>query len=345
MEIPKLPFIDNVTSQADVYTNLHGLQSIKNEENKSEALMKVAQQFESLFVNMMTKSMRAANAVFEKDSPFNSEESRFYRDMLDQQRSLTISHGRGLGIAEAMYRQMSRSYGIGSESENDELTLDRGLHGNMMRGMSPPSSTRTPETTITGKLTARRIAQDSTPTRTAQDSTPKRISLADSPKDFVAKLLPLAEKAAEKLGIDRLLLIAQSALETGWGKHVLASDSGESSHNVFNVKGRRGGSFETTTQPTIEFKDGVVTTEKSAFNVYKDLAESFDDYVQLITGSERYQNALNPSDDSAGYIAELQKSGYATDPQYSKKVLSVYERVKAFAFELDENPQNNEASL
>lgn len=340
MDIPKLPFIDNVTSQADVYTNLHGLQSIKNEENKSEALMKVAQQFESLFVNMMTKSMRAANAVFEKDSPFNSEESRFYRDMLDQQRSLSISNGRGLGIAEAMYRQMSRSYGIGPESESDGLTFDRnpdrGLHGNTMKDMSSPSFSRTPETTITGKLST---------DRTPQDSTPKRISLADSPKEFVAKLLPLAEKAAEKLGIDHLLLVAQSALETGWGKHVLASDSGESSHNVFNVKGRRGGSFATTTQPTIEFKDGVVTTEKSAFNVYKDLAESFDDYVQLITGSERYQNALNPSDDSAGYIAELQKSGYATDPQYSQKVMSVYERVKEFAFELDKTPQNNEASL
>lgn len=340
MDIPKLPFINNVTSQADVYTNLHGLQSIKNEENKSEALMKVAQQFESLFVNMMTKSMRAANAVFEKDSLFNSEESLFYRDMLDQQRSLSISNGRGLGIAEAMYRQMSRSYGIGPEPESDGLKFDRnpdrGLHGNTMAGMSPPSFSRTPATTIIGTLST---------ARTAQDSSPKRISLADSPKEFVAKLLPLAEKAAEKLGIDYLLLVAQSALETGWGKHVLASDNGESSHNVFNVKGRRGGSFETTTQPTIEFKDGVVTTEKSAFNVYKDLAESFDDYVRLITGSERYQNALNPSDDSAGYIAELQKSGYATDPQYSQKVMSVYERVKQFAFEIDKNPQNNEASL
>lgn len=318
MDIPKLPFINNATTQTDIYTNLHGLQSIKNEENQSEALKKVAQQFEALFVNMMTKSMREANAVFSEDNPFESDESLFYRDMLDQQRALSIAHGRGLGIAKAMYRQLSHRYGYA------ENLFD----GNM----APVSRTPTPPTTISDRVSAPRVIEKLPATRAA---------LSETPQDFIKKLLPLAEKAAEKLGVDRLLLIAQSALETGWGKHVLAAENGESSHNVFNVKGRRGGGFETTTQPSVEFKDGIVSTEYSAFKVYKDIAESFDDYVNLIRGSERYQKAIDPNNSGEGYIQELHKAGYATDPRYSDKVLAVYERVKKFAIEIDQDPQKN----
>ena len=117
MDTPILSSLTKLPSMAvtDVYTDLSGLQQLQSEENQDAALKKIAQQFESLFINMMLKNMRSANAVFEQDSMFNSNEMKFYRDMYDHQLSLTLAHGNGIGIADAMYRQLSRSYG-----ENDQ---------------------------------------------------------------------------------------------------------------------------------------------------------------------------------------------------------------------------------
>ncbi len=312
MDIKNLPFIDNATTQTDVYTNLHGLQSIKNEENRDEALKKVAQQFESLFVNMMMKNMRSANAVFEKGSMFDSEESRFYRDMLDQQRALTLSQGRGIGIADAMYRQMSRTYGSGDSAP---------------AGVQPTNNVLQRQTTSHAETT--------------QEPKAKRVSISETPQDFVEKLIPYAKKAAEKLGVDHLVLIAQSALETGWGKHVLSNNDGESSFNLFNIKQGSDWKQETTERESIEFKDGVVVKEKGNFRVYQDIAESFFDFVDFVKNKERYQSAVADANNPAAFVNALHKAGYATDPKYSDKVLSVYERVKSIAVDVSKDARTS----
>ncbi len=324
MDIRNVPFIDRATTQTDVYTNLHGLQSIKNESNKAEALKKVTQQFESMFVNMMMKSMREANAVFEKDSMFDSEDSKFYRDMLDQQRAVTLSTGRGIGIAESMYRQLARSYGVekpsvdgtGQSPSAAVGSIDR-RPDNTRKDKSMPSSHENVSAVSAGEKLGR-------PDRS-------RASLSSSPQDFVEKIIPLAKKAAEKIGVDHLLLIAQSALETGWGKHIVTDEKGENSFNLFNIKKGSDWDKDTAQQNTVEYDQGVFTQEKAEFRMYSGVAESFDDYVDFVLGKDRYKRAVDNAGNSEQYIKELKDAGYATDPQYSEKVLSVYHRVKALA--------------
>lgn len=329
MDINRLPFVENAMSKAEVYTNLQGLQSIKTEENRGEALKQVAKQFESLFVNMMTKSMRAANAVFEEDSPFNGEESKFYRDMLDQQRALSLSHGKGLGIAEAMYRQMARQYGIAPDSNEQSAA---GLNMLDRRVQSPPSI----------NLAAAKYAS----VAPSKDLTGSAISsgekFAKSPEDFIEKIIPYAKKAADALGVDHLLLVAQSALETGWGKHILSDKNGESSFNLFNIKKGSDWQFDTVNQSVLEFEDGQIVKEQADFRSYQDISESFSDYANFIGTNERYAKATEVADNPQQYIQALQDAGYATDPQYSQKVLSVYERINNFVKELPEIMAPNE---
>ncbi|MFL0809608.1 MAG: flagellar assembly peptidoglycan hydrolase FlgJ [Agarilytica sp.] len=311
MKMDAMPFIDHATTQTDVYTNLQGLQSIKNIGERDEALKKVSQQFESLFVNMMMKSMRAANAVFEKDNPFTSEEGNFYRDMLDQQRALSLSHGRGLGIADAMYRQLKRDY-------SDSPSASSNSQGS--KGFEDVSSSR--------KISKSFPATSRSVSNSAEDRSP---GFDGDPKRFVDELIPIAKKAADAIGVDHLLLIAQSALETGWGKHILDDGKGGSSHNLFNIKANSPAREPSAWQETLEFVGGVFQKEKAAFKVYENLTQSFKDYVELVNGSERYQTAKSNAHDAQRYMLALQNAGYATDPKYSDKVMSVYQRVSEIA--------------
>ncbi len=293
------------TSVTDVYTNLHGLQGIKREANDEVALKKVAQQFESMFISMMMKNMRAANAVFEKDSLFNSQEGRFYRDLLDQQQALTMAHGKGLGIAEALYRQMSRDYGR-PQADSAPVLRNTPIAFQAMPKDEPISRSET-------------IIDHNSKKNT-------RVSLADSPEDFIAKIAPYAKRAAEKLGIDKAILMAQAALETGWGKYVLANNQGESSNNLFNIKRGESWKNDSVKQTTLEYEGGLIKQENAEFRVYESITQSFDDFIQFITGNERYKNAVNANDDET-FIKELHIAGYATDPKYSDKVLSVYKKI------------------
>ncbi len=287
------PFV-TPSSKSDNYMDLNGLQSIRQEKDQSEALKKVAQQFESMFINLMLKSMRSANSVFEEDSIFKSNESDFYRDMHDNQLALTMANGRGLGIAEVLYRQMNRNYG-GSDTPQPPLeTL-----GNVQQ---------------TQKLeTAQPIRE--------------RVAIAENEKDFVNKVLPYAMVTAKKMGVDPLALIAQSALETGWGKSVLADEKGRSSNNLFNIKTGNSWQGDQLTKNSLEFKNGVFVKENSNFRQYSDIGKSFNDYADFISNSDRYKHIPRNAVNAEKYIEQLQSAGYATDPRYSEKVISVLHRV------------------
>ena len=275
--------------QTDVYTNLQGLQSIARDGDQEEGLKKVAQQFESMFINLMLKNMRQANAVFEEDSLFNSKESDFYRDMHDHQLSLTLAHGKGFGIAETLYRQMSQNY-AGSADKQGQMTVPQ----------------------VEGKV-----------------STANRSEFAATPESFIEKIMPYVKKAASKLGVEADILAAQAALETGSGKKMLANDNGKVSNNLFNIKKDAGWQGESLSVNTLEHKNGVFQKEKSEFKSYASIADSVSDYVQFLTNGTRYKKALESSGNSLDFVKQLQNAGYATDPNYAEKIYSVYSRIKA----------------
>jgi flagellar protein FlgJ len=145
-------------------------------------------------------------------------------------------------------------------------------------------------------------------------ATPERRTwVPATPAEFASALQPEAEAAAKRLGVQPAVLLAQSALETGWGKHVSADRQG-SSNNFFNIKAGPDWHGPTVTVQTIEYRDGVAVREAATFRAYASPAESFADYVQLIEGSPRYSAARAEAADGERYLRELQRAGYATDP-------------------------------
>jgi flagellar protein FlgJ len=145
-----------------------------------------------------------------------------------------------------------------------------------------------------------------------------------SPEDFVAKVKPYADKAAERLGVDSRVLIAQAALETGWGRHVIHRESGESSFNLFNIKAGSDWQQDQVSVSTIEFNQGVARHEQAQFRVYPDMAASFEDYTSFIGERQRYAGAVEKAENPYAYLKELQAAGYATDPDYADKVWRVF---------------------
>jgi flagellar protein FlgJ len=140
-------------------------------------------------------------------------------------------------------------------------------------------------------------------------------------------VLPAAEQAAKTLGLDKAMLIAQSALETGWGSKILNDAEGSPSFNLFNIKADARWTGKSLATDTLEFLGGQFRSISSHFRGYASIAESFSDFTDFLQRSDRYQHALNRADDGEVFIKELHKAGYATDPNYSDKILDVYRRV------------------
>lgn len=151
----------------------------------------------------------------------------------------------------------------------------------------------------------------------------QKSSISESQENFVLMLKPHAEKAAAELQINPDVLIAQVALETGWGKHVIHDQKGNNSFNLFNIKAAGGWQGDKVNISTLEYRDGIAANEKADFRKYSDYAESFSDYVKLMKNSPRYQEALEAGQDSSAYADALQSAGYATDPLYAGKIKSL----------------------
>jgi len=142
--------------------------------------------------------------------------------------------------------------------------------------------------------------------------------------DFVKTVWPKAKQAASLIGLDPKILIAQIALETGWGKSIIKDVNGLSSHNLFNIKTGNNHKYESVSIKTTEYSVAIPVKMNESFRKYSSIEQSFNDYITLIKGSERYQNALASAHNPQLYVHELQKAGYASDPDYALKILLIY---------------------
>ncbi|MBB4124784.1 flagellar protein FlgJ [Xanthomonas translucens] len=143
-----------------------------------------------------------------------------------------------------------------------------------------------------------------------------------TPEGFVAQIWTHAQKAAKELGVDARALVAQAALETGWGRRGISRGDGASSNNLFGIKAT-GWSGERVTTGTHEYVAGVKQSQTADFRAYASPAESFADYVRLLKTNPRYQQALNAGTDIRGFAQGLQRAGYATDPSYAAKIAAI----------------------
>ena len=148
---------------------------------------------------------------------------------------------------------------------------------------------------------------------------------ASSAGEFVRQVLPSIRQAARALGVNPLGLLAQAALETGWGQRIPAHRDGTSSLNLFGIKAGGEWSGPRVLTDTLEFSDGVAQPKRQAFRAYGSIEESVADFVRLLSSSPRYRLALQGGASAAGYIAGIARSGYATDPEYGNKLSRILE--------------------
>lgn len=313
------------------FSGLTRLRASARADSKA-ATAQVARQFETIFTQMMLKSMRSASLG---DGAMDSDQTRSYRDMFDQQLAVTLaSRGKGLGIAEMLVRQ------LGGGSETAAATLDTSLAARAAStGFPVPArplamtAVAAPASDPEESLATRAIAAVQQRLQPLRDGLGKIADAAiegahqlaeswqpSSPQEFVKSLLPHAQAAAEKLGVSVRALLAHAALETGWGKHLPRQADGASSFNLFGIKAGSSWSGAQVRVPTLEVEHGVTVRRREAFRVYDSPSDSFMDYARLIGGNPRYAAALGRGEDVRGFARALQTAGYATDPDYARKL-------------------------
>jgi flagellar protein FlgJ len=285
------------------YQDVAGLDNLRKEaqSDEKESLHKVAKQFEGIFMKMLLKSMRDANKAFESDSPFNSQGTETYRNMHDDQMTIELSENGSLGLADLIVQQLSPQ----------------------TSGITPSSLLRTnkiPMVSSQDNRVSKAVDIDSS-------SHEQNINTFASPSDFIEKMMPYAQKAAQLLGTSPQTLIAQAALETGWGQKIVTSGNKSSSFNLFNIKADKRWDGEKVDVSTIEYREGVPLKENASFRAYESFEESFADFSDFIKTSPRYEKALDNAENSASFLQELQQAGYATDPNYAIKIMSVLKQV------------------
>lgn len=323
---------------AAIYTDFNGLAKLKQgaREQSPEAIKEVAKQFESVFLTMVLKSMRQAKLA---DGVMDSKQSEFYQDMYDQQMAIHLAGKPGIGLADLIAQQLSpkqkrddddkqqagdllnRALSTGqvvrqANSGNDNMPYrlkakqplaEHGLSG-LQENLAPVQPPR-------------KTSNASLQTIPAQTND---MDISANKELFISQLLPYAQHAADTLGVDANVLLAQAALETGWGKSVIKNAKGENSFNLFNIKADRSWQGKQARVSTLEFDGGVARKEMAGFRSYESYKESFDDYVDFIKSNPRYSEALKKADNAAHYVRELQKAGYATDPRYAEKIMTIY---------------------
>lgn len=273
-----------------IYTDFQGLARLRQaaREQSPEAARETARQFEGLFIQMMIKSMRAAIPV---EGGFDSQQVRFFQGLFDQQISLSLAGSGGIGLADVLYQQFG---GTGPVDEN-------------RRPLSAPYASPTIPLTPSSPLSSNDVNAEST----------------ESPQQFISRLWPHAVRAGDALGVSPEVLIAQSALETGWGKKIIRDHQGNTSHNLFGIKADPDWRGRKISVGSLEYETGVAVRKQAAFRAYDSAADSFDDYANFITSNARYGKALAAGDDPNGYLRGLQDAGYATDPRYAEKILRI----------------------
>lgn len=315
-------------NSASIYTDFSGLNELRRQakDDPDATLRQVAEQFEAIFMQMMLKSMRDANFG---DPLFDSDQSEFYQSMHDQQMSLHLSKQSGIGLADMLVQQLSKERTVSSldhktiESYQSAPAINRVLktykavNSQQVETVQPLSqASGNQEHNVDSAL----IPGVST------EANSEEFKPFEGPADFIKRIWNMAKDAASELGTHPAVLVAQAALETGWGKAIQKDATGKNSFNLFNIKADARWDSDKITVNTVEYRNGVAHKERADFRAYSSLEESFNDYVDFVKHSPRYKEAVDQASDPEAFIDELHKAGYATDPNYSNKIKGIMNR-------------------
>jgi flagellar protein FlgJ len=286
--------------------DLEGLGSLRRraERDDPSALADVAVQFEALFIGMMLESARSASLG---SGLFDGAETEQYLSLMDRQVALELARNGGFGFGKLLTEQLA------PRAANPAV---RAPAPSRPEPVARPEAPVVEQTAEFPSALPRSLAALGGADSGAMPAEP-------TPAEFVTALLPEAKAAAEALGIEPRLLLAQAALETGWGR-ALPRREGAPSHNLFGIKAGGTWSGAAMEHWTLEHENGVTAPQRESFRAYASTAESFGDYVQLISTARRYAGALEHGGNPEAYAREVTEAGYATDPGYADKWLEIY---------------------
>ena len=146
-------------------------------------------------------------------------------------------------------------------------------------------------------------------------STPKQSTTFANNDEFLKAMIPVAKEVAEDLGISHKIVLAQAALESGWGKSV-------SGNNLMGIKshGEEGG-VDVVTHEVVNGKKVKIT---DSFRQYDTPEDSIRGYGSFLKANSRYRHFLRAgSENEDAQLSALQTSGYATDPMYAQKLRNI----------------------
>jgi len=307
-----------------------------------EALSKTAKQFEALMLQQMLKSMRAASGG---DDVMGSQQTSFYQDMFDQQLASSLAAGKGIGIADVLVKQLQMSQGLSAATPDAAQAQSSSIVVAAEDSAADANSTVLQLAALTGRLrnaaamsaasgdvAASAAASSGEPSALSLQLSPRLGAAAEAgakdfrpqtPQEFIESVLPHAEKAAKELGIPARVLVAQAALETGWGRHQIRNADGTPSYNLFGIKADSGWTGDKVGTITSEYENGQFEKQSANFRAYGSVAEAFDDYAHFLKSNPRYGDALRHQGSAHQFVNGLQKAGYATDPGYASKIMRI----------------------
>jgi flagellar protein FlgJ len=231
----------------------------------------------------------------------DSDHVKTYQSMYDQQIALDLGRSGSLGLAEVMVRQLSPE-GATQQMQTPAVT-------GLSAGSAQQATSREREMLLEPQASTG-MAQPGRP----DDWRP------ETPEQFVEGLWAHARRAADELGTKPEVLLAQAALETGWGRHMIRGQDGRNSFNLFGIKADAEWQGARALTETVEFRDGMLRRERAPFRAYDTPADSFSDYVAFLKANPRYRAALEQAADAPAYVKALSEAGYATDPDYHGKI-------------------------
>lgn len=277
-------------------------------------LKAAAQQFETLFLQMVLKSMRDTVPA---DGMLQSDQTRFYNGLLDQQMAQNLaSSGSGVGFARLIEQQ------LGQQLVHTNAASDTGDASAILAGNALPGSLAK-----VGQLRFNQVMSglpSSASYVNASDVTSKSTSVQapESAKAFVTAVWPHAVEASRSTGIPPQFLVAHAALESGWGKQEIRRPDGSSSHNLFGIKAGKSWTGEAVAAATTEYVNGQPVSLTEPFRAYDSYADSFRDYANMLRSNPRYGGVIG-SQSGTEFAARLQQAGYATDPMYADKLSKI----------------------
>jgi flagellar protein FlgJ len=277
---------------------------VQAKQSPDQALKAAAQQFESVFMNMMLKSMRDATP---QDGMFDSEQTKMFTGMLDQQLAQHMSN-RGIGLAEIMVKQLSKTVSpSGVAVDQNKLPVK-------------PELSKSP---IAAYLTAPREKSINAVTA---NSVPSAYS-ENFQQGFVQRMTPYALQASQETGVSAPLMLGQAALESGWGKREIRLPDGSNSYNLFGIKAGSNWNGKVAEVTTTEYHHGIPQKQVEKFRSYGSYTEAFADYANMLRNNPRYAPVVQQGQGAPAAAHALQRAGYATDPNYADKLVKVMNRV------------------